>query len=157
MTVYGTMWDSASGAYPKGAALCAYYANGRYARPLSYGPGKVWIDVLANAPTKALFLDVETGDATPADVPGWLDARRKAGLGIGGVYCDQANLPAVEKAAASRPHLLWIATPGNPAPELPKVSGQIVAYQVFTAAMLGFDADESEVVDAGWWHDRALG
>jgi hypothetical protein len=159
MTVYGTMWDSASGAYPPGAALCAYYLNGLWARkPVEYGRGKVWIDVLGTAPTEALWLDVETGDATPADVPGWLDERADAKLDAGGVYCSISNLEAVETAAASRPHLLWVATlDGNTAPSLPRVSGQLVAVQAIPASMLGFDADMSVVTDPGWWSSRALG
>jgi hypothetical protein len=154
---YGVMFDSATGAYPPGAALCAYYVNGRYARPAQYGRGKVWIDVIGNAPRAALWLDVETGDATPADVPGWLDERRSAGLGAGGVYCSRAALPAIEQAAAGRPHLLWVATlDGDTTPALPPVTGQLVAVQAFPASMLGFDADMSVVVDPGWWEDRAL-
>jgi hypothetical protein len=158
MQVYGTMWDSASGAQPPLAALAAYYINGRYARrPVTYGPGRVWIDVTGADPAGALWLDVETGDATPGQVGGWLDARRNSGAGTGGIYCNVSTLAAVESAAAGRPHLLWIATlDGTTSPALPpRVTGQIVAVQAYPASMLGFNADESVVVDRAWWQERA--
>jgi hypothetical protein len=158
MQVYGTMWDSAAGKIPAGAALSALYINGRYAVKPDYGRGRVYIDVLANDPTGALWLDVERGDATAADVPGWLDKRRSAGLGVGGVYCSLSSVPAVESAANGRAHLLWLATlDGNTAPIPPRVSGQIIAWQIIPASMLGFDADESFVIDASWWSDHAFG
>jgi hypothetical protein len=56
-------------------------------------------------------LDVETGDATPAEAPGWAVMRRKAG-GAPIVYCNASTWPAVKAAFASAnvdPPLYWIA------------------------------------------------
>lgn len=151
MSICGTMWDSASGTFPPGAALCALYVNGAFAvRPVIYGRGRVWIDVTGRAANAASWLDVEQGDATPADVPGWLDARNIPD--DQGIYCSVDSVAAVEQAAAGRPHGLWVATlDGTVTPELPPVTGLLVAVQCLPASMLGFDADMSVVVDPGYW------
>ena len=81
MSVCGTMWDSATGVFPPDAALKALYVNGKFASPAVYRRGLVYIDVNAQAPDAASWLDVETGDATAADVPGWLDRRALHGQG----------------------------------------------------------------------------
>ena len=156
MGIYGTMWDSASAAWPPGAALRALYVNGKYAtRPATYGKGRVWIDVTGAAPHAASWLDVETGDATPAHVPGWLDARDIPD--DQGIYCSMDTLAAVEAAAAGRPHGLWIATlDGTAAPLMPITGGVLVAVQCLPAAMLGFDADMSVIVSESYWLAHAL-
>ena len=155
MPVYGLMWDSATGDYPPGARLNAYYVNGRFAHtPYTVGRGHVWVDIFGDAPGKALFLDVEPGAATPAQVPGWLDARAKV-AGTGGIYCNRSNLAAVESAADGRPHLLWLATlDGTVYPTL-TTTGQLVAVQAFPESMLWPGVDASVVVDSGFWADHA--
>ena len=155
MQGYGLMWDSATGAIPVGARLRALYFNGRYASPPAYGRGRVFIDVLASAPGAASWLDVETGDATPGAVPGWLDLRGAAQAHNRGVYCNRGNLPAVIRAAAGRQFNLWLATLDGTIPatadlQLPS-SARLVAVQAFGAAMLGFNADLSVVVDRAYW------
>jgi hypothetical protein len=159
MTIYGTMWDSASGAYPPGAALCAFYVNGKFAhKPVSFGRGRVWIDVDGSMPGAAYFLDIETGDARPADFPGWLDRRHAGGGGWGGGYCNRATLPAAVAAAGTRPWALWLATLDGSIPDAASLSlppnVTLVAVQAFPASMLGFNADESVVVDQAWWQAR---
>lgn len=42
-------------------------------------------------------LDVETGDATPQQAPGWVKARRQAGHGGPLVYCSEALWPTVSQ------------------------------------------------------------
>lgn len=156
MSIFGTMWDSATSAFPPGAALKALYANGRFAQlaTYGYGPGRVYIDVTGAVPGAASWLDVETGDASPADVPGWLDQRAKHGPG--GVYCNRGNLAAVERAAGARPHLLWVSTLDGTVDVGPiPGTGHLVAVQAFGAAMLGFNADMSVVVDQAWWKAHA--
>ena len=155
MTVYGLQYDT-TGQLPFTPALAAYYINGRYARqPVTYGPGRVWMDVLGTAPWAAFWLDVESGDATPADVPVWLDLRRQAGLGWGGIYCNRAGLAAVLTAAGDRPFSLWLATLDGTIqqPALP-AGVTLVAVQVYPAAMTGLDADISVVVDEAYWAAR---
>lgn len=58
-----------------------------------------------------LVLDVETGDATPAQAPGWVLMRRKAGVDPT-VYCNTSTWPSVRKAfreqLVAEPHW-WVA------------------------------------------------
>lgn len=153
--IFGAMFDSASGDYPTGSLLNAYYFNGRFPHvPYRVAKGSVWIDVLGNAPNSCSWLDVESGDATPGHVPGWLDLRNQPGNQ--GIYCNRATLPAVNAAAAGRPYNVWIATlDGNPFPVLPAVSGQLVAVQAIPASMLGFNADMSVIVDQYYWNTHS--
>ena len=158
MQVFGLQWDSAAGDFPDRARLKALYVNGAYAtRPVKYRRGLIWIDVLGSAPESAFWLDVERGDATPAQVPGWLDEREKSGGGVGGVYCDRSALAAVEAAAGDRPHLLWVATlDGTASVTLPGGTGRLAAVQDYPASMVGLDADLSIVVDQDYWLAHAL-
>jgi hypothetical protein len=60
MTIYGTMWDSASGSFPSGVALKALYYNGRYAAtPVHYMRGQVYIDVLQAVPASMLGFNAD--------------------------------------------------------------------------------------------------
>jgi hypothetical protein len=157
MNLHGIQWDSTD-PLPFKPPLQALYANGRFRSPLHYGRGKVFIDVTGGLPNGAHWLDVEKGDATPADVPGWLDERRKVTGDTGGIYCDRATLEAVEHAAGDRPHQLWVATlDGTVDVAVPGGAGHLVAVQAVPAGMLGFNADMSVVVDAGYWAQHAVG
>jgi hypothetical protein len=154
--VYGVMFDSASQDFPDDSLLNAYYFNGHYAHiPYKVGQGAVWIDVLNNAPKSCSWLDVETGDATPADVPGWLDARNMPG--DQGIYCSIDSVAAVNSYAAKRPFNLWVSTlDGNPFPIVPSISGTLVAVQCIPASMLRFNGDMSVVVNENYWKEHAL-
>jgi hypothetical protein len=150
-TILGIQFDSVS-PLPFTPALEARYINGRFASKPDYGPGRVYIDVLGTAPRGAFWLDVEKGDATPAAAGPWLDQRRAAGLGEGGIYCDRSNMLAVEKSAGTRPHMLWIATLDGTFEIAPvKGVGVLAVIQVIPAAMLGFNADLSVVIDPHYW------
>lgn len=149
MNTYGVQWDT-TGQLPFPAPLQARYANGKYRSKLEYVRGLVYIDVLGNLPNGASWLDVENGDATPQDVPRWLDER--APFGEGGIYCNRANIGQVEEAAGDREHLLWVSTlDGTMDFTLPSGHGHLVAIQLYPQAMLGFHADLSVVVDQGYW------
>jgi hypothetical protein len=151
---YGIQWDSTDTLpftpTPAKPCIIAHYANGRFRAPLHYGRGAVFIDVTGGIPNGAMWLDVEKGDATVAEVPGWLDERAR--FGEGGIYCSRDTLPAVEQAAGDRPHLLWVATlDGTLDVALPPGSGHLVAVQLFGEAMLPFHADMSLVLDPAYW------
>lgn len=95
------------GAWPDGDAIAARF------------PGKTVIRVTVNpSDNEGDMLDVEKGDANPADAPGWVERRRAAGHKGPLVYCGEANWPAVRSAfAAARvaePGYLVAAYPGNP-------------------------------------------
>ena len=158
MQVHGLQWDSAAGDFPRRARLKALYVNGEFAtRPVRYRRGLVWIDVTGAAPGGAFWLDVERGDSTPGHVAAWLDARAASGAGPGGIYCDRSALPAVEDAAGSRDHWLWVATlDGTADVTLPGGCGRLAAVQDYPASMVGLDADLSIVVDRDYWSAHAL-
>ena len=158
MQVFGLQWDSAAGDFPPRARLKALYFNGAFAtRPVRYRRGLIWIDVTGANPEAAFWLDVERFDATPDQVPGWLDARERSGAGWGGIYCNRSNVHAVEQAAEDRPHSLWVATlDGTADVVLPAGTGKLVAVQDFPASMVGLDADLSIVVDQDYWNSHAL-
>lgn len=152
----GLQFDSVS-PLPFVPALEALYVNGRFAHtPVAYGPGRVWIDVLGNAPRAAFWLDVEKGDATPDMVPAWLDARHAAGDGWGGVYCNRSSLGDVAKAAGNRPWSLWLATLDGSLPLGLGLPSQVnlLAVQAFPAAAVGINADVSVVLDPAYWGRR---
>jgi hypothetical protein len=79
------MWDSTTpAAIPSDAELVAGYVNGRYAwSPLDWArwapARRVSITVLASE-LGAQVLDVETGDATPAQARAWVEGRHLAGV-----------------------------------------------------------------------------
>jgi hypothetical protein len=147
--IHGIQWDSTD-TLPFTPQLQALYANGKFRAPLRYGRGHVFIDVTGGIPNGAMWLDVENGDASVSDVPGWLDERAR--FGEGGIYCNRSNAEAVELAAGERPHLLWLATlDGTIDVTLPPGHGHLVAVQAFGADMLPFHADMSLVVDAAYW------
>lgn len=152
--ILGFQWDSAD-VLPFIPQLAALYANGKFRAPLDYARGKVFIDVTGGLPNGAMWLDVEKGDATIADVPGWLDERAR--YGEGGIYCTRDSLPSVELAAGDRPHLSWVATlDGTLDIAMPPGSGRLVAVQAFPASWLPVHADLSAVTDAGYWDAHAL-
>lgn len=157
MNIYGLQWDTV-GALPFTANLHAYYVNGRYAtRPVMYGKGKVWVDVIGDAAKDARWLDVENEDANPAMIPGWLDEREP--LGEGGIYCNRATLPTVLNVTAGRKFDLWLATlDGTVFPsEMNTLPDNVTlcCVQAFPAGYLGMNADISVVVNEAYWKGYA--
>lgn len=159
--IYGLQWDT-TGPLPFQADLHAYYLNGKYAtKPISYGKGKVWIDVIGDGAKAARWLDVENEDATPAMVPTWLDQRfAAAGDGDGGIYCNLSTLPTVLTAAGDRKFDLWIATlDGTIYPyAVNSLSSNVrlCCVQAFPASYIGINADLSLVMNQDYWNTYAL-
>lgn len=151
MTIFGHMYDSASQTFPAHSQLNAYYFNGSFNHsPVSFGRGRVWIDVTGGAAKDCSWLDVERGDASPGSVPGWLDRRNMPGNQ--GIYCDRSNIAAVIKAAGNRTYNLWVSTlDGTTNPVIPSGPGLLVAVQAFSASMLGFNADMSVIINGQYW------
>lgn len=132
------------GVYP----LVAGYING----PVSQWPAAGWarhagrsilvrITVFAST-NDGHVLDVEQGDATPAQAPGWVKMRRAAGTDPT-VYCSEAVWPAVRKAFAAakvpEPHYWVAAYPG----EGQVIPAGAIAHQYVDLGPL----DESVVAD----------
>jgi hypothetical protein len=117
-----TMYDAVTVAnIPAGASMVAGYVDGTYANMAAMTarfPNAVHVPIAVRASTNAgLVLDVETGDATPAQSVGWVVMRRAAGVDPS-VYCNTSTWPAVKAAFSSAgvapPHY-WVAQyDGNP-------------------------------------------
>lgn len=99
------MYDSVEpAAIPVGAQMVAGYINGA----ASQWPDNAWhrwpaaqlvrIDVIGNAAKQASVLDVERGDATPADAPNWAKARNLFAAGTATIYTGRGNWDAVRQA-----------------------------------------------------------
>ena len=143
------------------AAKVAGYANGTYAWSqaewdLFPHADHVTISVRAEWHVGDV-LDVETGDATPAEAAGWIEARHAAGLFRPTIYCSLSVVPAVRQATG---HLIlgvdydiWVAkydrSPSEPAvPGLPAARFAAKQYEADTAW------DVSAVYDTEWPHRK---
>lgn len=159
--VYGYQLDSIL-PLPVPVPMQAHYLTGRISKwqgPVTYGRGWAWIDADGSNPQGAYWRDIENGDGTPADFPGWLDRRHAAGLGWGGGYCNRATLPTMIREAGDRPWSLWLATLDGTIPsplelELPP-HVTLVMVQFARAQVNGVAVDISAVLDPAYWA-RAL-
>jgi hypothetical protein len=73
VTVYDSTMPSA---IPASAKYVAAYRNGGYAESASEFPGKRivwWVDTQGTDPHDTNALDVEPGDASPSQIPRWVD------------------------------------------------------------------------------------
>src|SRR5262245_1955739 len=115
------MYDSVTAAHiPQNAQLVAGYVNGRFtwsATDWARFPNAVKVRIATQANVNdGHVLDVEPGDATPEQAPGWVAMRRRAGTDPT-VYCNQLNSwPAVRQAfhnqGVAEPHY-WVARYDN--------------------------------------------
>lgn len=114
------MFDAVTpGNIPTSAVMVAGYLDGRYAwsaADWARFPNAVKVDIAVFPSTNAgHVLDVETGDATPAQAPAWVVKRRAAGVDPT-IYCNTATWPAVRAAFAANgvaePHYWIAAYPG---------------------------------------------
>lgn len=111
------MYDSVNPpAIPANAAMVAGYINGPYAWTRSEWnlfPRAVKVEISVRASfVQGHVLDVEPGDATPAESVDWVIIRRKSGLDTPTVYCNLSTWPTVRNAFLSRrvpEPLYWIA------------------------------------------------
>lgn len=110
------MFDAVSpGALPRSAVLVAGYDDGLYnnvAKIRAQFPHALLVDITVSSRHNwGHVLDVETGDATAAEAPGWVLMRRAAGVDPS-VYCNSSTWPSVRAAfraaGVAEPHY-WIA------------------------------------------------
>lgn len=156
-----TMYDSTTaGDCPRDGDLYAGYIDGRYA---DYGAmvqdfpdrGHVRISVDASG-SAADVLDVENGDATPAQAPGWVGRQRALGTARPTLYCNRGNEGAVDQAlhdagVAAGDAAFWIATLDGTMVSGATAHGYpIVACQSEGSAQTGGHYDRSVVFDAAW-------
>lgn len=90
----------------------AGYVNGRW--PSSAGilkrfPNLPHVSITVNSTGNAMCLDVEPGDATPADVPAWLDRQYARGLTKPVIYCGNGDIAEVRRLCGPRPFWWWSA------------------------------------------------
>lgn len=94
-------------------------------------------------------LDVETGDATPAQTEGWIANMKAAGYNRPTIYCNLSTVPAVRagtgKYVLGKDYDLWIADYDNSTSD---VYSGMAAKQYKNSA---YD-DESVVYDDNWPH-----
>lgn len=147
-----TMFDSVTpAAIPPTAELVGGYIDGAFAWPASAWsrfPRSVQVHIAVFASTNAgHVLDVERGNASPAEAPGWVARRRLAGADPS-VYCDLSTWPAVIaaflNAGVPQPHY-WIAHYGG-GRDVPLGA---VALQYAQPPESGGAYDVSTV--ASWW------
>jgi nucleoid-associated protein YgaU len=111
-----TMYDTVDAhSAPAGAGLLAGYVNGKYANMDALRkryPHALLVGIAVTADHDGgVVLDVERGDATPAEAPGWVTMRRHDGVDPT-VYCSASIWPQVRAAFhvehVAEPHY-WIA------------------------------------------------
>lgn len=149
--MFRTMYDSVEvAAIPSDAKVVAGYVDGIYANIRSMQrrfPNAVVVRIAVSARTNdGHVLDVETGDATPAEAVSWVRMRRLGGYDPT-VYCNMSLWPVVRKAFRDanepEPHY-WIAQwDGNAT-----IPAGVVAKQYADSAMVGHHYDKSIVVDS---------
>lgn len=114
------MFDAVdASALPAGAPLYAGYIDGAYANVAQIRarfPHATVVDIAVFSSTNGgHVLDVENGDATPNEAPGWVQRRRAADVDPS-VYCNSSTWPVVrsafQAAGIAEPHY-WIAQYDN--------------------------------------------
>jgi len=141
--------------------MVAYYVNGRYAwsaAQIAMFPhaNHVTISVTASADAGDV-LDVETGDATPAQAEGWIAKRKAAGLYRPTIYCSRSTIPAVRAGTGSyvlgKDYDIWVADyTGTPHVVASSVVGGVTAICAATQYENTANWDVSAVYDDGWPH-----
>lgn len=105
---------------PAGADLYMGYDDGNWPNAAAIAakfPGKTVVRITVfPADNEGDMLDVENGDATPAEAPAWVAQRRAAGHGGPLVYCAESNrvnvVGAFAVAKVALPGLFIAAYPG---------------------------------------------
>lgn len=140
-------------ALPNWVSVKAFYINGRYAAPPAViaawrGP-KVLINVTGAPADGGNMIDVENGDATPADIPGWFDYQLAHGGRYLGAYSNRDNFAACTTAIGSRHCHRWLATLDGTV--LHTFDGiALDACQAFGARLLRLPIDLSVIFNDAW-------
>lgn len=108
------MRDSITAAdIPVNTPVVAGYVDGRYvwsAADWDRFPNAVKLTIATSSQSSADILDVETGDATPAETPGWVDRFNRPGRRRPTIYCNRASWRAVQDVLGTRNVEYWIST-----------------------------------------------
>ena len=102
---------------PAGAQIVAWYPDfATEAEVQARFPGALLVSIARNAGQSAKMADVEGGLLTPAQVPGWVDARRDEGDEWPWCYVNRDNWPSVKGAcrdAGIMEPLYVVSIPGD--------------------------------------------
>lgn len=111
----------------------------------------ILIDNTGATPLTADVLDVETGAASIARIPGWLEPKRERGW-WSAIYCSASNLPAVRQAAAGYKCVFWVANWAlNEAEAIAQLGGDIVACQWASPTSNRLPGYDRSVVNDTWF------
>jgi hypothetical protein len=138
---------------PDWVSVKAFYINGRYkatpAQIAAWRGPKIRINVTGSPADGGDVLDVESEDATPADIPAWYDAGVARGARYLGVYSDRDQFQACTTALAARPAARWLATLNG---ELMTTFNGIVldACQLLGSTLTGENYDLSIIFNDAW-------
>jgi hypothetical protein len=146
------MFDSVDvGEIPNGPVAVAGYVDGRWATMTELAerfPNAKRLSIAVTPEHDADCLDVETGDATPADVPGWYERQRARGVERPCIYADASTMqasivPLVRAGTIARPLVrLWSA----------HYSGEHICGPGSCGAV-SIDMDGTQWTDAAWGRD----
>jgi len=139
-----TMWDSVDWqAIPTDVSAVLGYVDGLYAWPSEAWlrfPNAIKVRIAVRAATNdGHMLDVEKGDAIPAQCPGWVQRRQAAGVVLPAIYCSLSAYPDVERFCAGLAHVVVVADwTGVPhIPSLPDVVGcQYAAHGTYDLSLI---------------------
>lgn len=150
------MYDSTAAAdIPASAEMVAGYIDGLYRwtdADWARFSHAVRIRIAVKASTNdGDVLDVEPGDAGPADAPGWIRRRQAAGYARPTIYCMASAVAEVRRACAGLDFDLWVAHYTGVAHAEPGAAATQYANPTYTGAHY----DLSLVTDDGWPHRLA--
>lgn len=98
------MFDSVTlSVIPTNAEAVAGYTSGSwptYNEVVRRWPHAKHLSIAVNASHDADCLDIETGDATPAEAPGWVHRQKRLGKQRPCLYANASTMPAVKSAIA---------------------------------------------------------
>lgn len=108
------MYDTVNGPsqIPADAAATAGYTSGNWPNSATLAaafPHLPHVSIAVTAAHDADCLDVEPGDATIAQAPGWVDRQYARGVAMPIVYTSASNIAALRAALGNRKYLLWSA------------------------------------------------
>jgi hypothetical protein len=133
---------------PTSAVMVAGYIDKIKLEPWSAGdwarfPNAAKVRIVKKASTNdGHVLDVEPGDATPAQAPGWARMRRQSGFAWPTIYCNLSTWPNVIQAFKDQgePMPLWWIARYNGVKEFPTLQGQeAIAKQYAGDVAPGYD------------------
>jgi hypothetical protein len=132
---------------PPGADLYAGYDDGKWPDAAAIAakfPGKVVLRITVfSTDNEGDVLDVEYGDATPAQAPDWVERRRAAGHGGPIVYCSESSWADVQKSFSD----MGVAQPGYWIAAYPGVGAALYPGSVGHQYVDHGEYDESVFVD----------